>query len=93
MTDYRKLKDLLELERYPHRYLHKFIGAKTVEFRAGVEKLERAFPTAKVTFRETAGTNGTAYIAFTFEFKADSPDEIIRLLRATSLIPDIRVVL
>jgi putative lipoic acid-binding regulatory protein len=89
----QKLKTLLENETYPHRYMHKFIGAKTSDFLAGVESLTRAFPSAKVSTRETPGKGGQVYVAYTFEFEADSADEIIRLIRATHSIKDLKVVL
>lgn len=105
MSNYDKLRELLGEETYPHRYLHKFIGLNTDLFRDEVERFEKLFPRAKkVSERESKGGGANAvasgqppdapsYVAFTYEFVANSPEEIIQLLEATSHLKDLRVML
>ena len=94
VKDYEKLRSLLQEEDYPHLYIHKFIGLKTDLFRSEVERLEREFPRAqRVGERESSGEGPQSYLAFTFELLADDADEIIELLKLTSTLKDVRIIL
>jgi hypothetical protein len=91
---YEKLRELLDAESYPHRYVHKFIGRKTPAFLKSVEELEAEFPEAvKVSSRESAGTSAEPFLALTYELVADTPDEIIDLLEATHQLDDLKIIL
>ncbi len=91
-ADYTRLRELLENESYPHRYTHKFIGRKTEAFAASVAVFEQRFPRAARTGERESG-GGAAYLAYTYELLADSPDEIIELVRATAEIADLKMIL
>lgn len=94
VQNYDKLRDLLAAESYPHRYIHKIIGLKSAVFMAEVLRLERLFPKARrVGERESDGSGSQSYLAFTYEFQADNADEIIELLKATTTLKDLKVML
>ena len=59
-----------------------------------VQQLELRFPAlAKKNARETGNTNGKTYIALTYELTATCPSDIIELLKATGLLPDLKIIL
>ncbi len=90
--DYSTLRELLsEQEKFPLRYLHKFIGKNSPAFLMGVQCLEAAFPKLKQQSRRESGAK--AHVALTFEFEADSADEVIQVLEATEVLPDLVLVL
>lgn len=92
MADYEKLRALLDHETYPHTYIHKFIGLNTETFRDGLERLEERFPEAiRVSERESG--EGANFLAVTYELEAQNPDEIIELLRTTTTLADVKVIL
>ena len=94
--DYDNLQRLLEAERYPARYVHKFIGKHTPAFQASVEKLETEFPRAtRVGRRESVGRHGgpPQYVSYTFELFAESAEEIVRFIQFTAGLVDVKVIL
>lgn len=94
-NDYTKLRELLANETYPHRYIHKFIGLKSDVFVQAVLLLEKKHPNAKrVSERESVSSSGQQlYIAYTFEFLAQTPEDVIALMQATTQLPDLKIIL
>ena len=91
-TDYSNLRELLAQEIFPQNYVHKFIGNATPAFAAGVAALEAAFLAARrLQARESGG--GHRYIAYTYELRVEHPDEVIRLLKATEGMADLKMIL
>ena len=90
--DYQTLRSLLlELETFPHHYVHKLIGKNSPSFLAAVKEMEIHFK--QLTERSRRQTASGSHIALTFEFLAANVDEIIDLLRYTDGLPDLQVVL
>jgi hypothetical protein len=97
MTTAKRLKELLDLETYPMNYTHKFIGKNTKAFLRAIDELEENFPQLdRISARESQATQINAdasYLALTYEFVANSSDEIIEVLEATSKLEDLKVIL
>jgi len=90
--DYSTLRELLsEEEKFPLQYLHKFIGKNSPVFLTGVKGLEAAFPKLKEQSRRESGAG--AHVALTFSFEAASADEVIQVLEATEVLPELVLVL
>lgn len=89
---YDKLRELLEAqETFPFQYTHKFIGRNTQAFLDSVSALEKQFPKARRVTERKSGDN--QHLALTYTLEADSADDVISLLQATSLLNDLRVIL
>jgi putative lipoic acid-binding regulatory protein len=95
MATSARLRELLELESYPHLYTHKFIGHNTDAFLAALVELEVLFPKARrVGHRESGnGQQGGRYLALTYELPAESVDEIVALIDATGELVDLKLIL
>ena len=89
--DFTNLRELLKNESYPHRYVHKFIGLATPAFSESLSILEADFPTAQRVGERKSG--GDRFIAYTYELHAESPEDIVRLLEATHLLADLKMIL
>lgn len=89
--DYSNLRELLKAETFPHRYVHKFIGLATPAFSAAVAVLEADFPAAQRVGERRSG--GARFIAYTYELHAESVEDIVRLLEATRLLADLKMIL
>ena len=95
MTTSARLRELLELESYPHIYTHKFIGNNTDAFVAALGELERLFPKIRrVGQRESGGGERAGrYLAITYELEADSVEEIVSIIDATGKLVDLKIIL
>jgi putative lipoic acid-binding regulatory protein len=90
--DYTKLRKLLEdTEKFPHEFVHKFIGKNTPEFATGVSELERKFPGMKLS--NSRMSRGDGHVALTYVYLASTPDDVVALFKATESVPDVLVVL
>lgn len=89
-----RLRLLLQSETFPHVYLHKMIGVKSVQFLDGLAALQMRYPQAKqVATRDSVPPQGSsqgAYVAVTYAFSAKNADEIIEFLTWSSKLPDLR---
>jgi len=90
-----RLRELLELEIYPHVYTHKFIGQNTEAFLSALAELEAAFPKARRVLQRESGTGsgGGRYLALTYELHAESVEEILALIEATGALVDLKLIL
>ena len=87
-----RIRQLLEGETFPLRYVHKFIGKNTTEFREAVKALSKQFPAATCEgFRESGETH--AYLAYTFVQMAADAGEVVDFLEATALLQDLKLIL
>lgn len=91
----KKYDELLALfkanEKFPLRFVHKFIGRNTEEFLKGVQIWHERYLHLKETVRRVSADGH--YLALTYEFNADSAEEIIDVLKSTAEIPGIKMVL
>lgn len=89
------LQAALEQESYPHRYCHKFIGYNTQAFRDALKELEDQFPRARRLSQRGSGGGGAnaRYLALTYELDADNAGEIVELVRFTSGLVDLKIIL
>ncbi len=79
---YEKIQTLLDrAHEFPGQYLHKFIGANSPAFHAAVAEMESVFPTLKLQIRRESEAG--KYSAYTFDFHAQSSDEVILLVEVT----------
>lgn len=89
---FEKLRALLENEKFPHIYYHKFVGSNTASFVKEAELLKEQFSHLKLTIalRESSHEK---YLAYTFSFEAHRADEIMALIEATAQIQGIKIIL
>ncbi len=87
-----RFRELLEKSYlFPTTYLHKFIGRDSGEFHASVSIFEQKFVGLKRT-KENRSASGK-HIAYTYEFIAAKPDDILELTRETSQLKDLMYIL
>ena len=90
--DTSRLLELLQAETFPLRYVHKFIGRNTPEFRAAVAALGKQFPSVVCEgFRESGASH--TWLAYTFVQTAPSATDIVAFVEATALLTDIKLIL
>ncbi len=82
---------LKDVEKFPFSYLHKFVGKNTPEFEAGVVDLRARFPDLQLVHRRES--SGGKHVAYTFEWIARTPEEIIAVIQASAKLPDLQILL
>jgi putative lipoic acid-binding regulatory protein len=87
----KRLKALLEKEKFPLDYTYKFIGKNSGKFTQGLHALESTFP--KLTLRGTRESAGAQHLAVTYLLKADDAEEVVSVLESVSKIDDLLVIL
>lgn len=89
------LKVFQEKEEFPTLFIHKFIGRNTPEFLSGVAAWAAAkvslYPTLRESHRRFSGDQ--KHCSLTFEFTAQTAEEVIDVLKSTTAIPDFKMVL
>ncbi len=86
------LRELLNNEVYPHIYTHKFIGLHTPDFLSAVQEIQTQFDYLDPAVESRQSKRGD-YIAYTFTFEANAPEEILYLIEKTSLLRDLKIIL
>lgn len=91
MSQYDRLRELLEKETFPHLFRFKFVGKNTDAFKEGLQKVIDQYP--RLQFDSERPSKGNRHIAFGYKLAASSPDEIIHVLDSISKIPDLVIML
>lgn len=87
-----KLRELLEeQETFPLDYMHKFIGRNSSAFTQGVAEFEIKVPKARLQSMKPSANQG--HLAMTYRLLAVHVDEIIEMIRISSEIPDLLLLL
>lgn len=87
-----RLRMLLQEEKYPLTYMHKFIGRNTPAFRAAVAQMVRGFPTASLSTMRESGESAS-WLAYTYVQVAQNADEVVAFVEATTTLPELRIIL
>ena len=91
MSNYDKLRELLNREKFPHVFIFKFIGKNSAQFDFGVQSLEKKFPRLQKQSRRT--TANQQFVSLSYVLTADTKEEIIEVYQFIALIEEIVVVL
>ena len=90
--NYERFKALLnETLQFPAKYLHKFIGANSDEFRQAVKAFETKFIGLERVGEKLSSSN--AHVSFTYEYLAANADDIVQLTVETKSIPGVLYIL
>lgn len=93
MSDpYETFKALLNKNlQFPAKYLHKFIGANTNEFRDAVTEFEKRFIGLERTGEKLSSSQ--AHVSLTYEYHAANAEDVVLLTVETQKIPGVLYIL
>ena len=85
--DLSRMREILEKETYPSRYVQKVVGNNNDIFRGDLATLEAKL-TRVVRTGDRLGGSGK-YLSVTYELMADTPEEILELIREVRALREV----
>ena len=91
MPEYKRLRELLAEETFPHTYCFKFVGKQSPAFEAGARSLELMF--SSLVLKSSRQSTNQKHLSLTYTLEAESVEEIISVLKVIAQIPDVQIIL